>query len=39
VSTFLLVGGGQVAAVAARTLRRRGYDGRIVVVGEEGHRP
>jgi 3-phenylpropionate/trans-cinnamate dioxygenase ferredoxin reductase subunit len=37
--TFVLVGGGQVAAVAARTLRRRGYDGRIVVVGEEPHRP
>jgi len=37
--TFVLVGGGQVAAVAARTLRRRGYDGRIVVVGEERHRP
>jgi 3-phenylpropionate/trans-cinnamate dioxygenase ferredoxin reductase subunit len=36
---FVLVGGGQVAAVAARTLRRRGYDGRIVVVGEEPHRP
>jgi 3-phenylpropionate/trans-cinnamate dioxygenase ferredoxin reductase subunit len=37
--TFVLVGGGQVSAVAARTLRRRGYDGAIVVVGEEPHRP
>jgi 3-phenylpropionate/trans-cinnamate dioxygenase ferredoxin reductase subunit len=37
--TFVLVGGGQVAAVAARTLRRRGYDGRIVVLGDEPHRP
>ena len=37
--TFVLVGGGQVAAVATRTLRRRGFDGRIVVVGEEPHRP
>jgi len=38
-ASFVLVGGGQVAAVATRTLRRRGYDGRIVVVGEEHHRP
>ncbi|WP_028653153.1 NAD(P)/FAD-dependent oxidoreductase [Nocardioides halotolerans] len=38
-SRFVLVGGGQVAAVAARTLRRRGYDGEIVVIGEEPHRP
>jgi 3-phenylpropionate/trans-cinnamate dioxygenase ferredoxin reductase subunit len=37
--TFVLVGGGQVASVAARTLRRRGYDGHIVVVGDEPHRP
>ena len=36
---MVLVGGGQASAVAARTLRRRGYDGRIVVVGEETHRP
>lgn len=37
--TFLVVGAGQVAAVAARTLRRRGYDGRILVVGDEPARP
>lgn len=37
--TFLVVGAGQVAAVAARTLRRRGYDGRIVIVGDEPERP
>jgi 3-phenylpropionate/trans-cinnamate dioxygenase ferredoxin reductase subunit len=37
--TMLLVGGGQASAVAARTLRRQGYDGRVVVVGEEQHRP
>jgi len=37
--TLLLIGGGQACAVAARTLRRRGYDGRLVVVGEEPHRP
>jgi 3-phenylpropionate/trans-cinnamate dioxygenase ferredoxin reductase subunit len=37
--TFVLVGGGQASAVAARTLRRSGYDGRLVVVGEETDRP
>jgi 3-phenylpropionate/trans-cinnamate dioxygenase ferredoxin reductase subunit len=37
--TMLLVGGGQASAIAARTLRRQGYDGRVVVVGEEQHRP
>lgn len=37
--TFVLVGGGQAAAVAARTLRRSGYDGRLIVVGEEPDRP
>lgn len=37
--TMVLVGGGQTSAVAARTLRRRGYDGRILLVCEEGRRP
>ena len=37
--SVVLVGGGQASAVAARTLRRRGYDGQVVVVGEETHRP
>lgn len=37
--TFLLVGGGQASAVAARTLRRSGFDGRLIVVGEEAERP
>lgn len=37
--TLLLVGGGQTSAVAARTLRRRGYDGHIVLIGDEPHRP
>ncbi|HET7357936.1 MAG TPA: FAD-dependent oxidoreductase [Nocardioidaceae bacterium] len=37
--TFLLVGGGQGSAVAARTLRRSGFDGRLVVVGAEDERP
>jgi 3-phenylpropionate/trans-cinnamate dioxygenase ferredoxin reductase subunit len=38
-STMLLIGGGQASAVAARTLRRQGYDGRVVIVGDERHRP
>jgi 3-phenylpropionate/trans-cinnamate dioxygenase ferredoxin reductase subunit len=38
-ATMLLIGGGQASAVAARTLRRQGYDGRVVVVGDERHRP
>lgn len=38
-AAMVLVGGGQASAVAARTLRRRGYDGRIVLVCEEDHRP
>lgn len=37
--TFVTVGGGQTAAVAARTLRRRGFDGRIVLIGDEPHAP
>src|ERR1700755_1621647 len=37
--TFVAIGAGQTAAVAARTLRRRGFDGRIVLVGDEPHAP
>jgi 3-phenylpropionate/trans-cinnamate dioxygenase ferredoxin reductase subunit len=37
--TFVAVGAGQTAAVAARTLRRRGFDGRIVLIGDEPHAP
>lgn len=37
--TFVTVGAGQTAAVAARTLRRRGFDGRIVLIGDEPHAP
>lgn len=37
--TIVCVGAGQTAAVAARTLRRRGFDGRIVLVGDERHAP
>jgi 3-phenylpropionate/trans-cinnamate dioxygenase ferredoxin reductase subunit len=37
--TFVMVGAGQTAAVAARTLRRRGFDGRIVLIGDEHYGP
>lgn len=37
--TFAIVGAGQTAAVAARTLRRRGFDGRIEIIGAEPHPP
>jgi 3-phenylpropionate/trans-cinnamate dioxygenase ferredoxin reductase component len=36
---ILVVGAGQAAAVAAQALREGGYDGRIVMVGRELHRP
>ncbi|MEO6885518.1 MAG: FAD-dependent oxidoreductase [Jatrophihabitantaceae bacterium] len=38
-STFAIIGAGQTAAVAARTLRRRGFDGHIEIIGAESHRP
>lgn len=38
-TTFAIIGAGQTAAVAARTLRRRGFDGRIEIIGAEPHRP
>jgi 3-phenylpropionate/trans-cinnamate dioxygenase ferredoxin reductase subunit len=37
--TVALVGGGQGSASAARALRRHGYDGAIVIIGDEPHRP
>ncbi|RCW45840.1 3-phenylpropionate/trans-cinnamate dioxygenase ferredoxin reductase subunit [Halopolyspora algeriensis] len=37
--TVVTIGAGQAAAVAARTLRRRGHDGPIVLVGDEKYRP
>jgi 3-phenylpropionate/trans-cinnamate dioxygenase ferredoxin reductase subunit len=37
--TFVTVGAGQTAAVAARTLRRRGFEGRIVLIGDEPYAP
>jgi 3-phenylpropionate/trans-cinnamate dioxygenase ferredoxin reductase component len=39
IKTVALVGGGQAAAVAARTLRRRGFDGCVDIVGDERHAP
>jgi 3-phenylpropionate/trans-cinnamate dioxygenase ferredoxin reductase subunit len=39
IESIVLVGGGQASAVATRTLRRRGYDGRIVIVADEPVRP
>jgi 3-phenylpropionate/trans-cinnamate dioxygenase ferredoxin reductase subunit len=38
-TTYAIIGAGQTAAVAARTLRRRGFDGRIELIGAEPHRP
>lgn len=35
----VIIGGGQSAAVAARTLRRKKYTGPITILGEEAHRP
>lgn len=37
--TVVVIGGGQAGAVAVRTLRRRGHAGRILLVGDEPHRP
>jgi 3-phenylpropionate/trans-cinnamate dioxygenase ferredoxin reductase subunit len=37
--TLVTVGAGQTAAVAARTLRGRGFDGRIVLIGDEPYAP
>lgn len=39
VETVVVVGAGQAGAVAARTLRRRGHGGPIVLLGDEKHRP
>jgi 3-phenylpropionate/trans-cinnamate dioxygenase ferredoxin reductase subunit len=36
---IVIVGGGQAAAIAARTLRRRKFTGSITVIGEEPHAP
>jgi 3-phenylpropionate/trans-cinnamate dioxygenase ferredoxin reductase subunit len=37
--TFVIVGAGMAGGKAAETLREEGFDGRIVMVGAEPHRP
>src|SRR3954453_23936303 len=37
--TFVIVGGGLAGAKAAETLREEGFDGRVVLVGEEDEQP
>src|SRR4051812_50069363 len=37
--TFVIVGAGLAGAKAAETLREEGFDGRIVLLGAEPHRP
>src|SRR5215211_4946148 len=37
--SFIIVGGGLAGAIAAEILREEGFDGRIVLLGEEAHRP
>ncbi|WP_011296067.1 NAD(P)/FAD-dependent oxidoreductase [Cupriavidus necator] len=36
---FVIIGSGQAGGWAARTLREGGFEGRIVIVGEEAHPP
>ena len=38
-TTFAIVGGGLAGATAAQTLRDEGFDGEVVLVGDEAHRP
>ena len=37
--TFVIIGAGLAGAKAAETLRREGFDGRVVLAGAEGERP
>ena len=39
ISTILIIGGGQAGAQAVDTLRREGYKGRLILVGDEPHLP
>jgi 3-phenylpropionate/trans-cinnamate dioxygenase ferredoxin reductase subunit len=39
IESVIVAGAGQTAAVAARTLRRRGFDGRLTLVGDEPEVP
>jgi 3-phenylpropionate/trans-cinnamate dioxygenase ferredoxin reductase subunit len=38
-ATFVIVGAGLAGAKAAEALRDQGFDGRIVLLGDEPHRP
>ena len=38
-STILIIGGGQAGAQAIDTLRRGGYEGRLVLVSDEAELP
>ena len=35
--TFVIVGAGLAGGTAAATLREEGFDGRVVLIGEEPH--
>ena len=37
--TFVIVGAGLAGAKAAETLREEGFDGRLVLIGDEPERP
>jgi 3-phenylpropionate/trans-cinnamate dioxygenase ferredoxin reductase subunit len=37
--TFMIVGASLAGAKAAQTLREEGFEGRVLVIGEEAHRP
>src|SRR5580692_7803852 len=39
ISTILIIGGGQAGAQAIDTLRREGFDGRLVLIGDEPQLP
>jgi 3-phenylpropionate/trans-cinnamate dioxygenase ferredoxin reductase component len=38
-ATFVIIGAGLAGAKACEALRERGFDGRIVLLGDERHRP
>ena len=38
-TTFAIVGAGLAGATAAQTLRDEGFDGEVVLLGDESHRP
>ena len=39
ISTILIIGGGQAGAQAVDTLRREGFGGRLVLIGDEPQLP